>query len=323
MNNQSTQCSPIALVVFYYGALPNYFQLTLETIRQNSSVNWIIIGDISPPSDLPENIRFIHTPLNELARRFSSLGVGQVAISSPYDLCSLRPAIGMAFHDYLQEYDFWGHTDVDLLYGDLRSFLPENVLDNHDRIYCRGHLSIYRNEDRVNSAFKLLTPATPSFCEVIKNPSGMQYDEWKGIHRIMRYHGFRQYHKEVIADIRPSRRYRIDRFEATEIPNYENQLFYWYNGKTYRAYLHPEGGIFDDEVAYIHFQKRSFPPPDPKLHLSGGFGIGSSGFFPYNRESLTPDQFSELNSGRWKSIPDISREFIGRIHRKLKSVNHS
>ena len=323
MNNQSTQCSNIALVVFYYGALPNYFQLTLETIRQNPSINWIIIGDISPPSDLPENIRFIHTSLSELAQRFSSLGVGQAAISSPYDLCSLRPAIGMTFDDYLQGYDFWGHSDLDLLYGDLRHFLSEEVLKSHDRVYCRGHLSIYRNEKRVNSAFKLKTPDTIPFADVLKNPSNQQFDEWKGIHKIMRYHGFRQYHKEVIADIRPSRRYRIDRFETTELTNYVNQLFYWYNGKTYRAYLHPEGGIYDEEVAYIHFQKRSFPPPDPRLLLSGGLGIGPFGFFPYNREPLTPDQFSEMNSGRWKSIPEISREFIGRINRKLKCDNPS
>jgi hypothetical protein len=323
MNNQSAQRSSIALVVLYYGTLPNYFNLTLATIRQNPSINWIIIGDVVPPSELPENINFIHIPLNELSQRFSSLGLGCATISSPYEICSMQPTIGAVFHDYLSSYDYWGHSDLDLLYGDLRHFLPEEVLKSHDRVYCRGHLSIYRNEERVNSAFQLQTPDTTTFANVLKNPSNQQFDEWKGIHRIMRYHGFHQYHKEVIADIRPSRRYRIDRFETTELPNYENQLFYWYNGKTYRAYLHPEGGIYDEEVAYIHFQKRSFPAPDPKLHLSGGFGIGPSGFFPYNREPLTPDQFSELNSGRWKSLPEISKEFFGRIHRKLKSVNPS
>jgi hypothetical protein len=320
MNNQSAQCSPIALVVLYYGTLPNHFNLTLATIRQNPSIDWIIIGDVVPPSELPENIRFIHIPLNELSQRFSSLGMGCATISSPYELCSMKPAIGAVFHDYLSSYDYWGHTDLDLLYGDLRHFLPEEVLKSHDRVYCRGHLSIYRNDERVNSAFKLQTPDTTTFANVLKNPSNQQFDEWKGIHRIMRYHGFRQYYKEVIADIRPSRRYRIDRFETTDLPNYENQLFYWYNGKTYRAYLHSEGGIYDEEVAYIHFQKRSFPPPDAKLHLSGGFGIGPSGFFPYNREPLTPDQFSELNSGRWKSIPDISREFSKRVYNKIQSI---
>jgi hypothetical protein len=313
MKNQENNRSSIALVVFFYGTLPEYFLLTLETIRGNPSIDWIIIGDIAPPSELPKNIRFIHIPLNELAQRFSSLGVGRATILSPYELCSLRPAIGVVFHDYLSSYNYWGHSDLDLLYGDLRHFLPEEILKSHDRVYCRGHLSIYRNDERVNSAFKLLTPDTTPFADVLKNPSNQQFDEWKGIHRIMRHHGFRQYHKEVIADIRPSRRYRIDRFETTELPNFNNQIFYWYNGKTYRAYLHPEGGVFDEEVAYIHFQKRSFPTPDPELLKSGGFGIGPSGFFPYNMEPLNPHQFKELNSGRWRPLPEIFRDFTIRL----------
>jgi hypothetical protein len=312
--------SSIALVICYFGNLPNYFGLTLKTMAANSSIDWILLGDTPERINCPNNVQRIHMTFPEFLKRIEMAGNTEVKVNSVYDIYNFKITYGLAFSDYLSRYDYWGYTDLDILFGDLRTYLPEEILSNFDRIHCRGHLSILRNSLEVNSAFKLPTPGCIDYRKQFIDQSNGQFDEWKGIHKIMRYHGFRQYHKEVIADIRPSRRYRNDRFEATEIPNYENQIFYWYNGKTYRAYLHPEGGIFDDEVAYIHFQKRSFPPPDPELLKSGGFGIGPSGFFPYYREPLTPDQFSELNSGRRKSIPELSREFSSRIHKMIKSI---
>lgn len=315
MNNSS-----IALVVCYFGNLPNYFGLTLKTMAANASIDLILLGDTPEQINCPNNVQRIHITFPEFLKRIEMAGNTEVNVNSVYDIHNFKITYGLAFADYLSKYDYWGYTDLDILFGDLRNYLPEEILSNFDRIHCRGHLSILRNSLEVNSAFKLQTPGCIDYRKQFIDQSNGQFDEWKGIHRIMRYHGFRQYHKEVIADILPSRRYRIDRFETTENPNFNNQIFYWLNGKTYRAYLHPEGGIFDDEVAYIHLQKRSFPTPDQELLKSGGFGIGPSGFFPYNREPLTPKQFSQLNSGRWKSIPDISREFSNRVYNKLQSI---
>jgi hypothetical protein len=133
----------------------------------------------------------------------------------------------------------------------------------------------------------------------------------------MRYHGYRQYHKEVMADIQQSRRHRIGRFETTNLPNYEHQLFYWHQGRAFRAYLHPEGGVLDEEMAYIHFQKRSFPVPSPALIHADGFGIGPQGFFPYNREPLTAGQFDQLNHGSWLPYRKIYEALAGRAARKI------
>jgi hypothetical protein len=315
MNNSS-----IALVVCYFGNLPNYFGLTLKTMAANASIDWILLGDTPEQINCPNNVQRIHMTFPEFLKRIEMAGNTEVKVNSVYDIYNFKITYGLAFADYLSRYDYWGYTDLDILFGDLRKYVPEEILSNFDRIHCRGHLSVLRNSLEVNSAFKLPTPGCIDYKKQFIDQSYGQFDEWKGIHRIMRFHGYRQYHKEVIADIRPSRRYRIDRFETTELPNFNNQIFYWYNGKTYRAYLHSEGGIYDEEVAYIHFQKRSFPAPDPNLLISGGFGIGPSGFFPYNREPLTPEQFSELNSGRWRSPLEILEEFTGRLYKKIKSI---
>ena len=36
----------------------------------------------------------------------------------------LRPAYGVLFEEYLDGYDFWGHCDLDVLFGRIRDHLP-------------------------------------------------------------------------------------------------------------------------------------------------------------------------------------------------------
>jgi hypothetical protein len=172
----------------------------------------------------------------------------------------------------------------------------------------------------VNSAFKLQTPGCIDYRKQFIDQSNGQFDEWKGIHRIMRYHGFRQYHRECMADIEAPSRFRIGSFRTSNLPNHQNQIFYWHSGRTFRAYLHPEGGILDEEVAYIHFQKRRFPEPPSGILDAPGIGIGSQGFFPYDREPLNAEDFSRLNPDLRKPWKDILFQEAKRAKRKIQSL---
>ena len=44
-------------------------------------------------------------------------------VNSPYKLCDYKPVYGLIFDEDLQDYDFWGHCDVDLIFGDIRKFI--------------------------------------------------------------------------------------------------------------------------------------------------------------------------------------------------------
>ena len=68
-----------------------------------------------------------------------------VALNSPYKLCDFKPSDGEVFEDYLNDYDYWGHCDVDLIWGDIRKFVTDELLEKYVRIFSRGHCSIYRN----------------------------------------------------------------------------------------------------------------------------------------------------------------------------------
>ena len=50
--------------------------------------------------------------------------------------------VGTAF---VKKYDFWGYCDLDLIFGDIRKFVNEEVLNTYEKIYNRGHLTLFKN----------------------------------------------------------------------------------------------------------------------------------------------------------------------------------
>lgn len=307
----------IALVVCYFGKLPNYSRLVMRSAGANPSIDWFIFGDHAPDYELPANVRFQHLTMSDLEGIMEAACGTPVRIDRPIDLTRLKPTYGLCFSRQLADYDFWGHVDLDMIYGDLRKFLPPDLLDGYPRVHVRGHLSLYRNTEEVNRYFMLQAPGAPDYREILANRDRTQFDEWPGIWKIFRYHNIPQYHAEVIADIKTPNWNHITRFEAGELPNYPHQVFYWHGGKTFQAYYHREGGLFDHEVAYIHFQKRAFPEPDTGTLASPGFLIGPAGFTPYDRENLTPGEMDELNRDIPRSFADRLRLRIRRYQRAL------
>lgn len=92
--------------------------------------------------------------------------------------CDYRCAFGELYAHELQKYDYWGHTDLDCVYGRVGHFLPDDLLDavdifsNHDT-YVSGPWSLYSNELVVNQLFRevegwqdqLASPTTTGWVE--------------------------------------------------------------------------------------------------------------------------------------------------------------
>ena len=60
-----------------------------------------------------------------------------ISFDSAYKLCDFKPTFGTIFAEYLNEYDFWGNADIDLIYGNIRRFLTEELLSEYDVITSR------------------------------------------------------------------------------------------------------------------------------------------------------------------------------------------
>ena len=73
---------------------------------------------------------------------------------------------------------------------------------------------------------------------------GVRKSNFLSAYRSLRYHSIPQYQSEFILDLKAHSRYRIGRFEGYHMRNYPLQLFYWYWGKIFQAYMHEGGGGF-------------------------------------------------------------------------------
>ena len=231
-----------------------------------------------------------------------------------------KPAFGVFFEELLAGYDFWGHCDLDMIFGNLRKFLREDILAAHDKVLCRGHLTLYRNTPEINRHFMRDSPGVRSYREVFQAGKPYQFDEWLGVDLIYRYHNLRQFHAEFIADIVAPTRWKYTRFEGAAIRNYPEQVFYWHQGRVFHAYFNCDHGINDDEYAYIHFQKRPMPAPAFDPFAVNGFLVTPDGFFPYNREPLTDEDFARYNRERWRPRKQILHRLRLALGKRLGLV---
>jgi hypothetical protein len=258
----------------------------LRSCAANPDIDWLILTDNRTPRKFPPNVRLHHTSLDELKKLFSARLGFAVNLPASHALHTFKPAFGFFFEELVKNYDFWGYCDFDMIFGDLRKFLREDILAVHDKILCRGHLTLYRNSERVNHAFQLDCPGALNYHDAFQAGEPRQFDEWRGINLIFRYHNLPQFHDEFIVDVTPPTSCKIKRFEGITIRNHPQQVFYWHKGKIFHAYLNADRGIVDDEYAYIHFQRRFMPAPAFDPFAVDGFLITPDGFFPYRREPL-------------------------------------
>lgn len=264
----------------WFGTLPEHFPEFSRSIAMNPTVDFLLVTDCQIP-DPPKNMRVFRCSFDEVKTRFQSLFGFPICLEKPYKLCDFRPVWPLAFRDLIGGYDFWGHCDMDLIFGDIRSFLSEQILENHDKIYRLGHLSYYRNTEAVTARYQLDGGADHR--TVFSSPEGFAFDEIAGMGNIYEKHGFPAYYALDYADITYGKvRFTRSLFhvpaELHEGFNYEKQLFYWEDGHVYRAYW-LDGQIHQDEFNYIHFSRvkmvRNGLPAD-----CGAYFITNRGLFP-------------------------------------------
>jgi len=150
----------IILIIIYFGKWPKWYKLFLESCKRNGDIDFLIFTDQDITVDNSKTIRIIKFSLagfNSVASRKLNM---QIEIDDPYKICDLRPAFGNIFEDYIQSYDFWGHTDVDLIFGKITRFITSHLLDNYEVITARkeylvGHFTLYRNSRKVNFLYRL------------------------------------------------------------------------------------------------------------------------------------------------------------------------
>lgn len=283
----------IKVIAMYFGKLPDYFNLWLKSCEHNKGIDFLVITDDTTKYQLPQNVEIHITSLDDIKTLINKKVGVKVNFDRPYKLCDFRPAYGIIFDNLLEGYSFWGHCDLDMIFGDIRGFITNDILREYTKILNRGHFTLYKNNHEVNNYFKLEHEEL-DYIEVFESSSNYIFDEWAGIHKILKKYGIPQYHKEFIADINP----KIGRLTCTAIVNYKKQAFIWKDGKVFQYYNEDEELKYK-EVAYIHFQKRNMTVIDDIDINDNMFFITPNGFLNGNELELNANVLNNYNKNSY------------------------
>ena len=134
----------IVIIFPYFGTLPVQYNMWRASALRNPTVDFMFFtdADIVPA----ENIIVHHMIFDEFRNIVQKAFDFPIVLDRPYKLCEYKQAYGYILQDYIKDYDFWGFGDLDLVYGNIRTFLTETVL-RHKFLLGWGHLTILRNDE--------------------------------------------------------------------------------------------------------------------------------------------------------------------------------
>jgi hypothetical protein len=179
----------ICFVSFYSGPFPDYFPFFLESCRRNPTVDFVIFSDADVVAKQSGNVRIARLSRGEFEQLVEEKLGFKVEITRGLKIAEFRPALGFLFEDVLRDYDFWGYCDVDQIFGDIRKFVGDALLEDCDvvtttRRWVAGHFALFRNEEKLNKLFM----RSPNYREVFQDSSrNWHFEEsglrWDGIER--------------------------------------------------------------------------------------------------------------------------------------------
>lgn len=280
----------------YFGKFNNYFQLFLDSCEKNIEYDWIIFTDNNEKYRYPQNVKKINISFEEIKEKIQKTLGFDICLKTPYKLCDYKPAYGNIFKEYIKNYNYWGHCDCDLIFGNLEKLLTPLLLKGYDKIFAAGHLTIYKNSIDNNSVFKLPYKSRKIYKEAFTTDNIFALDEdyfEENVHSI-----FLENSKKVFSDdLSMNCAVNIGKFvkdmynpstRKFEKEKYIPARYYWIDGDLFRL-KYSKNTISRENFIYMHLQSR-------KMRMKKNFescrGI-----------QILPDRFVSL-----KKIPQNKKE---------------
>lgn len=249
----------IAIIVPYFGKLPKYVRSWINSVKFNPEFDFLFFTDDKTIKNynLPLNLKLNIIPFDQFSDLFKEKFDFKISLSEPYKLCDYRPTYGYVLNDYLKGYEYWGFCDIDLVFGNLSNYISNDVLADNDRVYNLGHLSIFKNNFKMNTLFmkKVSYKDCLSYKYVFTHNFGFYFDE-TGVYKYgygqgtvaQRLPDVRIYLDQQSADVKPEQ-YFMELFDTNEKIDY----FEFDNGKVFSI----KNGERKKQYSYVHFQKRN------------------------------------------------------------------
>jgi hypothetical protein len=176
----ATSRPTLAVIVTYFGSAPPWLAAFFRSCETNGDVQWLLYADFAPAFPTPANVTIRRTDLRDFNARASDAVGAAIAIdhASLRKVCDFKPVYGLMFADDLRGFDWWAYSDLDVVWGDVRRFVTDDLLHTCIVVSPRqrklgGHGTFLRNTDAVNRTFELI----PDVVEQLRNPKYLRLDE--------------------------------------------------------------------------------------------------------------------------------------------------
>jgi hypothetical protein len=168
----------VILLITYFGKWPEWIDLFFDSVERNQSIDFHFFTDCDTSVSKGKNVHFHSMTFTDYVKNAEEkIGI-PINIPNPYKICDLRPLFGHIHNDIIKYYDFYGWTDVDLVFGDIRSFYTDDILQNHEVLSTHsdrisGHLALFKNTKQNRKQYLKIY----KWKVALQNPSFVGIDE--------------------------------------------------------------------------------------------------------------------------------------------------
>ena len=244
----------VVILFPYFGKLPPQYKMWRESALRNPSIDFMFFTDANV---IPANNIIVHKMLfDEFKHQVQKSFDFPIVLDRPYKLCEYKQSYGYILQEHIKEYDFWGYGDLDLVYGDIRAFLTDNVL-KYKFLLGWGHLTLLHNDIETNTYFMKFVQGFQNYKDAFTTSRITFFDEYG-------YKGC----SDKWRDCRPADCWLEWPFDNVSKPKesfhfnslnrgWKQVIFEHLGNKLYMIRFH-DGKFEKKESLYAHFQHRGF-----------------------------------------------------------------
>lgn len=320
----------IVIINFYFAdKKPEYLDFYFSSCSYNPTIDFILFTNLEIQSKYP-NIKIVNMKFEEFAdilikkikQGLLERGItDNISISIPYKIADFRPCFGYCLGEYLEGYDFWGISDLDLVFGNIRKYIEEEKLEKYDKLYEHGHFSIIRNnkkcnemffEDYENSFYSVLHLEKNTFFEEVYEKKWLPHG---GINSRFNERNSLYKNRKALCDISFKYHNLID----LKNPAKSKEIVFVFDRGTLYRVCRNKDKIYYEEVFYAHFQKRKLVR---KTDSVDKFCVTNIAFraIPEKEEDLFIDikekDYITYNYFKFRYIDSIKRKINGELRLK-------
>lgn len=304
----------ILLFMVYYGKLPNYFNIWLKAAEYNDTIDFCIITDcLDEYAKLPENVQLFYWPYEQFKNRIQDKFDFTVSIKNYGRISQFRPAFAYVFPEKVKGYDYWGFIECDLIPGNIRAFISDEILESHDKIFKLGHFQIFKNNKKMNTLFMQKAKSALDY-KFAFGQNVLFFEELLGMHNLAEAKDCKTYSENIFADIKCYEYMFCRSPYGYSQGNVEKKcLCEFNNGKIYCFFLNDYGKLQKEEVLYVHLQKRDMEinTVDYEKYL-----IIPNQFARYQK--ITEELFNSVNEATIEKEEEYRLSMMGKLNKARK-----